>query len=410
MEITKGKYTIQGVDVESLASQFGTPLYVYDASRIVTQIERLRKAYSAANVKIKFAAKANTNMAILKIMRKNGVGMEAVSPGEVTIALKAGYLPNEITFTPSGVDFSEVEEGVSKGVAINLDNLSVLKKFGEKYKGTYPCGIRLNPNIMAGGNIKISTGHSNSKFGISVLQLNEILDVVKTYGMRISGLHIHTGSDIKETEAFLKTAEVLFDTAKHFKDLTFLDFGSGFKVAYKEEDHVTDVEELGNKLAKAFNTFCDQYGKKLELWLEPGKFLVSECGTFLVKTNIVKPNPTVTFVGVNSGLNHLLRPMMYDAYHHIVNVSNPTGPLHKYTVVGYICETDTFGTDRQLNEVREGDILAMKNAGAYGFMMASNYNSRLRPAEVLIINSEAKLIREREKFEDVLRSQVDIII
>lgn len=410
MEITKGKYTIQRVDVEGLATQFGTPLYVYDASRIVTQIERLRKAYSAANVKIKFAAKSNTNMAVLKIMRKNGVGMEAVSPGEVTIALKAGYQPNEITFTPSGVDFTEIEEGVAKGVAINLDNLSVLKKFGERYKGQYPCGIRLNPNIMAGGNIKISTGHSNSKFGISVLQLNEILDVVNTYGMRISGLHIHTGSDIKETEAFLKTAEVLFDTAKHFKDLTFLDFGSGFKVAYKEEDHVTDVEELGNKLAKAFNVFCDQYGKKLELWLEPGKFLVSESGTFLVKTNIVKPNPTVTFVGVNSGLNHLIRPMMYDAYHHIVNVSNPNGALNKYTVVGYICETDTFGTDRQLNEVREGDILAIKNAGAYGFMMASNYNSRLRPAEVLIINGEARLIREREKFEDILKSQVDISI
>jgi diaminopimelate decarboxylase len=410
MEITKGKYTIQGVDVEGLATQFGTPLYVYDATRIVTQIERLRKAYSAANVKIKFAAKSNTNIAVLKIMRKNAVGMEAVSPGEITIALKAGYLPSEITFTPSGVDFSEIEEGVSKGVAINLDNLSVLKKFGEKYKGTYPCGIRLNPNIMAGGNIKISTGHANSKFGISVLQLNELLDVVNTYGIRISGLHIHTGSDIKETEAFLKTAEVLFDTAKHFKDLNFIDFGSGFKVAYKEEDHVTDVEELGSKLSKAFNAFCDQYGKKLELWLEPGKFLVSEAGTFLVKTNVVKPNPTVTFVGVNSGLNHLIRPMMYDAYHHIINVSNPTGPLNKYTVVGYICETDTFGTDRQLNEVREGDILAMKNAGAYGFMMASNYNSRLRPAEVMIINGEAKLIREREKFEDLLKTQIDITI
>ena len=410
MDITKGKFTIQGVDVEGLASQFGTPLYVYDASRVVTQIERLRKAYSAANVKVKFAAKSNTNMAILKIMRKNGVGVEAVSPGEITIALKAGYLPSEITFTPSGVEFSEIEEGVAKGVAINLDNLSVLKKFGEKYKGTYPCGIRLNPNIMAGGNIKISTGHSNSKFGINVLQLNEILDLVNTYGIRISGLHIHTGSDIKETEAFLKTAEVLFDTAKHFKDLSFIDFGSGFKVAYKEDDHVTDVEELGAKLSKAFNAFCDQYGKKLELWLEPGKFLVSESGTFLVKTNIVKPNPTVTFVGVNSGLNHLIRPMMYDAYHHIVNVSNPTGPLNKYTVVGYICETDTFGTDRQLNEVREGDILAIKNAGAYGFMMASNYNSRLRPAEVLIINGEAKLIREREKFEDLLKTQIDVAI
>jgi diaminopimelate decarboxylase len=410
MELINGKYTIQGVEVATLAGQFGTPLYIYDAAKIAQQIETLKTAYRASDVKIKYAAKALTNVSILKLMRKHGVGMEAVSLGEVQLAFRAGYEPAEITFTPSGVHFSEIEEAVKLGLSINLDNLSTLKKFGERYKDSYPCGLRLNPNIMAGGNIKISTGHSNSKFGISVLQLTEILDLVKTHSIRISGLHIHTGSDIKETEAFLKTAEVMFETASHFKDLKFLDFGSGFKVAYKDGDVVTDVAELGSKLTSAFNAFCSRYGKKLELWLEPGKFLVSESGTFVVNANVVKPTPTVTFVSVNSGLNHLIRPMMYDAYHHIINVSNPGGAEQKYTVVGYICETDTFGSDRLLNEVREGDLLAFKNAGAYGFSMASNYNSRPRPAEVMVVNGEAKLIRERETFQDLLKGQVVIDI
>ncbi|MBT1689389.1 diaminopimelate decarboxylase [Dawidia soli] len=408
MERSHDTYTLQGVPVLSLAEQFGTPLYVYDAAVIVRQIKRLKDAYSASDVRLKYAAKALTNVSILKLMRKHGVGLEAVSLGEVFLARQAGYAPVEITFTPSGVDFSEIEEGVAQGLAINIDNLSTLRKFGEKYKGTYPCGIRLNPNIMAGGNIKISTGHSNSKFGISVLQLQEIQDLMKEHGIRIRGLHIHTGSDIKETEAFLKTAEVLFDTAKHFTGLEFIDFGSGFKVAYREGDVVTNVEDLGARLTKAFNEFCAQYGRTLELWLEPGKFLVSEAGTLLTQVNVVKPTPTVTFVGVNSGLNHLIRPMMYDAYHHIVNVSNPAGKEAVYTVVGYICETDTFGSDRPLSEVREGDILAFKNAGAYGFSMASNYNSRPRPAEVLIVEGQPKLIRAREQQDDLLKNQVII--
>lgn len=408
MERSHDTYTLQDVPVLSLAEQFGTPLYVYDAAVIVRQIKRLKAAYAASDVRLKYAAKALTNVSILKLMRKHGVGLEAVSLGEVFLARQAGYTPAEITFTPSGVDFSEIEEGVAQGLAINIDNLSTLRKFGEKYKGTYPCGIRLNPNIMAGGNIKISTGHSNSKFGISVLQMQAIQDLIKEYNIRIRGLHIHTGSDIKETEAFLKTAEVLFDTAKHFSDLEFMDFGSGFKVAYKEGDIVTDVEELGARLTKAFNEFCTQYGRKLELWLEPGKFLVSEAGTLITQVNVVKPTPTVTFVGVNSGLNHLIRPMMYDAYHHMVNVSNPTGKEAVYTVVGYICETDTFGSDRPLSEVREGDILAFKNAGAYGFSMASNYNSRPRPAEVLIVDGQPRLIRVREQQDELLKNQVII--
>ena len=410
MEFSEGTYKIQGVNVLDIAQQFGTPVYVYDAEKIVSQIKSLKMAYSGSDVRVKYAAKALTNVSILKLIRKHGAGIEVVSLQEAHLAMKAGFTSREILFTPSGVDFSEIVEGVNLGLAINLDNLSALQKFGEKYKDSYPCGIRLNPHILAGGNYKISTGHSNSKFGISIYQLPQIRELVDRYGIQVHGLHVHTGSEITETDIFLKMAEILFGLAFDFRDLKFIDFGSGFKVGYKEGDMVTNVYDVGLKLSKTFNEFCMQYGRKLELWIEPGKYIVSESGVLLVQANVVKSTPTVTFVGVNSGLNHLIRPMMYDSYHHIVNVSNPTGSQKVYTVVGYICETDTFGTDRKLHEVREGDILAFRNAGAYGFSMSSNYNSRLRPAEVLVIDREARLIRERETFEDLLQRQVIIDI
>jgi diaminopimelate decarboxylase len=408
MEFSSGTFKIQGLEVEKIASEFGTPLYVYDADKITSQIQRLRNAFSATNIKVKYAAKALTNISILKLIRKAGAEIEVVSLQEAAMALKAGFPPHEITFTPSGVDFSEIEEAVASKFHINLDNLSSLKKFGAKFGNTYGCGIRLNPGIMAGGNLKISTGHSSSKFGISIQQLTEIIATVNEHNIPVRGLHIHTGSDILDPSVFLQMADILFDAAKHFPDLKFIDFGSGFKVAYKEGDKVTDIEDLGTKLSTVFNDFCKKYGKDLELWIEPGKFVVSEAGTFLVQVNVVKPTPTITFASVNSGLNHLIRPMMYDAYHHIVNISNPLGKTKTYNIVGYICETDTFAADRDLPEVREGDILGLKNAGAYGFSMASNYNSRLRPAEVLVVNGEAKLIREREEVEDLLKRQIVI--
>jgi diaminopimelate decarboxylase len=410
MQLHQGKYNIQGVDVLSLAAEFGTPLYVYDAEKIVYQLKTLKTAFSASDVKIKYAAKALTNLSVLKLLRKFGSDVDVVSIQEAHLALRAGFLPSQIMYTPSGVDFSEIVQGVDHGLTINLDNLPILKKFGEKYGSNYPCSIRLNPHIMAGGNYKISTGHSNSKFGISVYQLPEIQELISAYKLVVNGLHIHTGSDITESEVFLKMADILFGVARDFKHLRFLDFGSGFKVAYKEDDIVTNIYDLGLKLTQSFNDFCQSYGRKLELHFEPGKFIVSEAGHLLVTTNVVKATPTVTFAGVNSGLNHLLRPMMYDAYHDIVNISNPSSQQKIYTVVGYICETDTFASDRKINEIREGDILAFKNAGAYGFSMASNYNSRPKPAEVLIYNGKPILIREREKFEDLLKGQPEVEI
>ena len=410
MDLVNNRYSIQGVDLVELAESFGTPLYVYDADKIRSQFDSLNNAFDGVKMKVKFAAKSLTNISILKLLKSYGSELDCVSIQEVHLGLRAGFDASQILYTPNGVAFEEIQEAVKLGVMINLDNISVLEQFGNAYHGDVPVCIRLNPHIMAGGNHKISTGHVGSKFGISVYQLPHILRVVETYGINVTGLHMHTGSDILEAEVFIRASDILFDAAKDFKNLEFIDFGSGFKVGYKEGDIVTDIAELGQKLGAAFQAFCKRYGRELEMWFEPGKFLVSESGTFLATTNVVKTTPATVFAGVNSGLNHLIRPMMYDAYHEIFNVSNPSGTQRIYTIVGYICETDTFGVDRKLNEVKEGDILGFKNAGAYAFSMASNYNSRFRPAEVLIYQGKAHLIRKREEFEDLIRNQVEVDI
>lgn len=410
MHLINNQYQIQGLNVLDICKKYDTPLYIYDGEKIVSQLNSLKNAFSGLNIKIKYAAKALTNQAVLKLLRKAGAGFDGVSIQEIQLGLKAGFTPAEIMFTPNCVSFEEIQEGIKSGVTVNIDNLPFLERFGQVYGNTYPCCIRINPHINAGGNAKIMTGHKGSKFGISIEQLEEIYAITKKYNIKVTGLHVHSGSDIKDVDSFVKAAGIIFDIAKNFDTLKFLDFGSGFKVAYKEGDYSTDTKELGEKMRSAFSAFSKSYGRELEIWIEPGKYLVSESGYLLVSTNVVKPTPAATFVGVNSGLNHLIRPMMYGAYHGMINISNPKGAMKEYTVVGYICETDTFGTDIQLNEVREADVIAIKNAGAYGFSISSNYNSRLRPAEILVVNGEAKLIRKRESFDDLLRNQIEVEI
>ncbi len=409
MELKNGNYCIDDIRLVDIAEEFGTPVYVYHGEKIVAQFERLKNAFGGTQVKIKYACKSLNNINILKLLKKAGSGLDAVSIQEVWLGLKAGFKPEEILFTPNCVSIDEIKMGVAEGVQINIDNISILEQFGHEYGNSVPVCIRLNPHIMAGGNTKISTGHIDSKFGISIYQLRHVLRVVKSNNIRVNGLHMHTGSDILDPGVFLQGADILFECAKDFPDLEFIDFGSGFKVAYKEGDITTNVEELGKAISSSFNQFCKEYGRNLELWFEPGKFLVSEAGYFLVKTNVIKQTTATVFVGVDSGQNHLIRPMFYDAYHHIVNISNPAGVNRVYTVVGYICETDTFGWDRKLNEVREGDVLCFKNAGAYGFTMSSNYNARYRPAEVLIYQGKPHLIRKRETMDDILKNQVEVI-
>lgn len=408
MELVNNKYQVQSVDLLSVAKEFGTPVYVYDSETIKAQYEKLKGAFPKLDVKIKYATKALSNLAVLKYVHSLGAGLDAVSIQEVELGLMAGFKPEDIMYTPNGVSFEEIKEGIEKGVTINIDNISILEQFGNQYHGSVPVCIRLNPHLMAGGNHKISTGHIDSKFGISILQTRHLLRVIETYKIKVVGLHMHTGSDILDATVFLNGAKLLFDLAKDFKELEFIDFGSGFKVPYHESDVQVDLQDLGTKISKAFKEFCADYGRDLQLWFEPGKYIVSESGLLLVKTNVVKTTPATVFVGVDSGMNHLIRPMMYDAYHDIVNISNIKGTKRVYTIVGYICETDTFGWDRKLDEVKEGDILAIKNAGAYGFAMSSNYNSRFRPAEVLIYKGKPHLIRKRETMEDITRNQVDI--
>ena len=410
MQFINNQFQIQGLNVSELCKEFGTPLYIYDGEKIVSQYHKLANAFTGVNVKIKYAAKALTNQAILKLLNKVGCGIDVVSLQELQLALIAGFTKENIMYTPNCVPFEEIEEAVKTGVIINIDNLPFLERFGKKYGHSHPCSIRLNPHIEEGGNAKIMTAHKGSKFGISVEQVERIYAISKEYNLNVLGLHVHMGSDFKSADSFIKAYEIVFDIARNFKELKFLDFGGGFKVAYKEGDSVTDVNDLGVKMTAAFSAFCKEYGKNLELWFEPGKFLVSESGYLMVKATVIKETPATTFIGVDSGLNHLIRPMMYGAYHDVVNVSNNNGAKKKYTVVGYICETDTFGTDLQIAETKEGDLLAIKNAGAYGFSMSSNYNSRFRPAEVLVYNGKAQLIRKREVFEDLLKNQVDVAL
>ncbi len=391
-----------------IAKDFGSPVYVYDSEKIVSQYKRLTSAFSKVkHVRINYAVKALSNISVLKLLNTLGSGLDTVSIQEVKLGLAAGFAPEQIIYTPNGVSLEEIEMAAELGVQINIDNLSILEQFGTLYPKTPVC-IRINPHVMAGGNTNISVGHIDSKFGISIHQMPHLLRIVENTKMTVNGIHIHTGSDILDIDVFLYASEILFNAALNFKNLDFIDFGSGFKVPYKPGDIETNVEEFGKKLSKRFNTFCKDYGKELTLAFEPGKFLVSEAGYFLTKVNVIKQTTSTVFAQIDSGFNHLIRPMLYGSQHDIINISNVKGKERFYSVVGYICETDTFANNRRINEISEGDILAFKNAGAYCFTMSSNYNSRYRPAEVLWHNNEAHLIRKRETFDDILKNQIEI--
>ena len=398
--------SISSEKFQSLAAQFGTPLYVYDTAYITAQYEKLTTAFAKTDTRFFYACKALTNINILKHIKSLGCNIDCSSINEVKLALLAGFEPRNILYTSNGIHFSEIEEAQSLGVNINIDSLSNLEKFGKKYGHTYPVGIRLRPNIMAGGNIKISTGHDKSKFGIGVEQLEDILALVNEYDLFIQNLHIHTGSDLKDVAVFVKGIEVLFDLIPHFKELSSIDLGGGFKVPYKDGDTETDIPLLAQKVQEAFDNHPNPNGKHLQVWFEPGKFLVSGSGYLLAEVNVIKETASTNFVGLNTGFNHLIRPMFYDAYHKIENISNAGAPEKEYSIVGNICETDTFAWDRSIATVREGDLLVFHNAGAYGFEMSSNFNSRFKPAEVMLKDGQAILIRKKDVWEDLVRNQV----
>jgi len=426
------KNKIQGIDLRDIAAKFGTPLYVYDAEKIKERIQYFRSCFSGINLNIKYAVKSLSNLNILKLMKKEGLGLDTVTVQEIHLGLKAGFTPKQIVFTPNITDFKNIKEAVELGVSINIENLSNLEKFGKEFGSSIPCCIRLNPNILFEiekrevegidrSNInkehydeinedRKSVWHNQSKFGISLTQFKELMEIINSNNIKVNGLHIHASHVIMNSEMFMKNAQTMFELSKHFPYLEYFDFGGGLMVPHNENDKVVDIKTLGTEFEKLYKKYCHEQGVNYQIWFEPGRFLVSEAGYLLTTAEILKTNGSFDFVGVNTGFHHLIRPMMYDAYHEIINISNPTGELKKYTVVGNLCEIDNLGKDRLLNKVSEGDILMVENAGAYGFSMASNYNSNYRPAEVLILNGEAKLIRKQESFIDVIKNIVEIDI
>ena len=394
--------------LKTAANDYGTPLYVYHAEKIVSQYQNLLSNFSSTHTRFFYACKSLTNIHILDVVKRAGCNVDSSSINEAKLALHVGFAPQNILYTSNSVSFEEICEAVSLGIHVNIDSLSNLEKFGAKYGNSYPVGLRVRPNIMAGGNLKISTGHDKSKFGIPVTQLEELKAIQEKYNINIANLHIHTGSEIKDVAVFIQSAEVFDILLAHFPTVNVLDFGGGFKVPYQPGEKGTDIALLGAEVDKAMHRLSEKYGRLLTAWFEPGKYMVSECGYFIAKVNVLKQSGNIQFAGIDTGLNHLIRPMFYDAYHHIDNISNPTAQHQAYAVVGNICETDTFAWDRAIPTIQEGDFLVFFNAGAYGYEMASNYNSRYKPAQVLFENGVSRLISRRDTFEDLLSLQLPV--
>ncbi len=399
----------QITNLQKAVREFGSPLYIYDASKIQENYKQFTEAFKVEKLKVHYACKALNNLTILRLFKAMGSGLDCVSIQEVQLGLTAGFSPDDILFTPNNISTEEYEEAIKLGVKINVDNLITLEYVGMNHPNL-PVYIRVNPHLMAGGNQKISVGHIDSKFGISIHQIPHVERIAKKFNINVMGVHVHTGSDILDPEIFIKAAELVFSVVEKFDSVTHIDFGSGFKVAYKEGDLHTDISSFGKKFSQSFNDFCEKQKRQYTLEFEPGKYMVSNAGYFVARTNVVKQTTSCTFIGLDTGFNHFIRPMFYNAHHEIENISNPTGDKKIYNVVGYVCETDSFALDRIIPEVRKGDLLLFRNAGAYCATMASNYNSRPRPAEALIHEGKLHLIRRRETLEDILATQVEVEI
>lgn len=400
-------HAIPAHDLLSLASEYGLPLFVYDADEMTHQVNVLKKAFTVPSLDIRYACKALSTIGVLKHLANNGCGIDAVSPGEITAALRAGISPERISFTPSGVLLEEYAFAIQHNIHIHVDQLHVLEWLSVHFPGT-PVTLRFNPGIRAGSHEKLQVGSSDSKFGFPAHLAQSVADITQRLSIPVVGVHMHLGSDIGDSQSFDRAYDFLLDIALFWKEtLRHIDLGGGFKVPYHPEDHSIDIIPFGEKITTRFIRFCDQLGRDIRLVLEPGKFLVSEAGKLLMEVTGIRESPNHPMVYVQSGFNHFLRPMSYGAYHHIINLSNPSGEVRQYDVVGNLCETDTFATARPLNNVRVGDVLCLFNAGAYGYTMASNYNSRPKPAEVLWSATGHKLIRRAEIIEDLLRTDLE---
>ena len=380
-----------------LAEMHGTPLYVYDGDMVLEHYRALFRFIPHPRLGIHYALKANYNPALLAILRDAGASLDAVSPAEVILALKLGFPKERIIFTANNLTDAEFDEVRALGVLINIGSLSRLEKTAKRCPGLEIC-LRFNPDVVDGDNEKTMTGGDLTKFGILMEDLDKVLALVKAGDLKVVGLHEHTGSGLQHTESVFRSMKNLMRlaTPEHFPDLRFLDFGGGFKVPYKPDEHRVDYVAMGAEIDRLFRDFEAKYGRELGIRFEPGKYMVAECGHLLTRVNTIKHNRTRVIAGCDSGFPQLIRPMLYGAYHQIDNLSDPTGDPAVYDICGNICETgDRFAEQREIPAIREGDVLAIRNGGAYCFSMGGVYNLRAMPPEVVVFRGEAKLVRKR---------------
>ncbi len=392
------------------AEKFGTPVYVYDADCVIQKYTELYDFIKYPNLKILYAMKANFNFQILRLLNEENASLDTVSPGDVLLAKAAGFTSDRILYTANNMTDAEVAQVVETGVLLNIGSLSRLEKFGKDYPGSDVC-IRFNPDVVDGAHEKIMTGGDLTKFGVLLADVDKVIAICAKYDLTVVGLHEHTGSGLQHTSSVFKSMENLMEiaTKENFPCLRFLDFGGGFKVTYHPDEEAVDYTEMGAEITRLFTDYTKSYGKDLDMYFEPGKYIVAEAGYMLTEVNTIKDNNGRLIVGCNSGFPQLIRPMIYDSYHHIINLTNPDGKLGTFDICGNICETgDRFAEAREMAEIREGDVLSIENAGAYCYSMGGVYNMRAMPAEVMYHKGELKLIRRALSTEELVAQIVDL--
>ncbi len=387
--------------LRSVAERFGTPTYVYAEAVVRRQCRRLREALEGLPARLLYAMKANACPAVLEVIRDEGLGLDVVSPGELALARGLGFAPDQVLYTANNMTDAEMHTAQAEGVLLNVGERSRLERFGQAYPGAEVC-VRVDPQVGAGHHEHVVTAGGKSKFGIPIGEMDAVRALARKHGLRVVGLHQHIGSGILDADKLAEAGRVLLEAARCFEDLRFLNFGGGLGIPYRPGEAPLDAWHFRRALDAPLQALLRD-GADVAFWFEPGRYLVAEAGTLLVRVNTVKHTARRTFAGTDSGMAHLLRPAIYGAYHGLYNLSNPDAPVKSYDVVGNICESgDVFARDRAVQEIREGDVLAIQDAGAYGMAMASTYNLRPLPAEVFLpVDGLPRLVRHRRTPEEL---------
>jgi len=393
-----------------LANEYGTPLYVYDAGIIRRQIDRVKRAFASLPFRPFYAMKANGSLAILELIRKNGFGCDSVSPGEIFIAEHAGFTPEDIWFTCSNVSDDDLRAIGDPRIVINVNSVSEIDRILALDLAN-PIALRVNPDVGAGHHVDVVTGGGGVKFGIDIAEIRDARMIVEDSGRKVVGLHAHIGSGIDTIAPLIESARRLLELSGDFPNLRWLNFGGGISVPYRPGDKEFPIEEYGAELTRVADRLLR--ARDLTAILEPGRYVVAQSGTLLARVTAKRMSGGLMWIGCDTGFNHLVRPSKYGAYHHIVNASREAARQEEYVVAGNLCESgDVFTRDadgnvtpRRMDECAIGDIIAFLDAGAYGFSMASHYNARLLPPEILVDGDAKRIIRERQTVEDLLRGQ-----